>query len=71
MDQNQLADRIFNNGVFLLTITYYNQRVNLYAVDKEFFEVYYDADQNEIVKLNEVIGEDLNKYLNRIEVGRI
>lgn len=68
MDINQLANRITNFGQFIETIEYYNRRVNLYAVDNDYYELYYNQESNEIERVNLVSEQDLSKYLNRIKL---
>lgn len=70
MNDSQLAQRIFDNGSFIVTIEYYNQKINLYAVDEDFYEIYYDPKSNEIVKINLAMGVDMDKYVNKIDIGR-
>lgn len=68
MDLNQLANRITNFGQFVEAIEYYNRRINLYAVDNVYYEVYYNQETNDIEKINQVTEQDLTKYLNRIKL---
>lgn len=68
MDLNQLAHRVTNFGQFIASIEYYNRRINLYAVDSDFYEVYYNQETNEIEKVSYAADYDLNKYLNRIKL---
>jgi hypothetical protein len=68
MDLNHLANRITNFGQYIETIEYYNRRINLYSVDSDYYEVYYNQETNEIEKINLVTDQDLTKYLNRIKV---
>lgn len=68
MDLHKIASRIFNYGQFIESIEYYNRRVNLYSIDSDFYEVYYNQDSSEIEKINQVTEHDLNKYVNRIKL---
>lgn len=68
MDVNQLANRITNFDQFVEMIEYYNRRINLYSVDSDYYEVYYNQETNKIEKINLVLEQDLTKYLNRIKI---
>lgn len=70
MDNDELAKRIFESGEYLITIEYYNQKINLYAVDEDFYEIYYDSKSNEVVEINLAMGNDMDKYVNKIDIGR-
>lgn len=66
MDLNKLASRVFTYGRFIAVIEYYNRRIALYSVDKDFYEVYYDAEENQVEKISEASEQDLTKFLTRI-----
>lgn len=65
---NEDAERIWEEGEFLITIEYYAFKINLYSVGKEFWEIYYHPIKNTIEKINKATVEDMNKYLNRIKL---
>ncbi|HZX74282.1 MAG TPA: hypothetical protein VFE57_07675 [Cyclobacteriaceae bacterium] len=60
-------DRLFLEGVYIMSIEYYRHKVNLYSLDSSFVEVYYDDDLNKIVKVHRSEADDLNKFLSRID----
>lgn len=66
MDRNKLANKIMSYGHFIEIIEYYNRRVALYAIDKDFYEVYYATEENQIEKISQASDQALAKFLNRI-----
>ncbi|HEV8512212.1 MAG TPA: hypothetical protein VGQ59_03015 [Cyclobacteriaceae bacterium] len=68
---NELAERIWKYGTYLVTIEYYAHKVNLYTVDAEFYEIHYNNVDNEIEKINLATEDDLKKYLSRIELEKL
>lgn len=68
MNLHTLANRISHHGQFIEAIDYYNQRIILYAVGSELYEVYYNSSDNGIEKIKPVQERDLTKFLNRIKL---
>ena len=68
---NEEAQRIWDSGKYLISIKYYNYRISLYSVGKEFFEIFYDPESNAIEKINMANEDDLKKFLNRININSI
>jgi hypothetical protein len=66
---NEDAQRIWDNGNHLISIKYYNYRISLYSVGKEFFEIFYNPESNTIEKINLATEDDLKKFLNRITIN--
>ena len=66
---NEIAKRLFNDGTYLVTIEYYGHNVNLYSMDGDYYEVYYNKIDNSIEKVNLATEEVLKKYLNRIDLN--
>jgi len=63
-EENQFKT-IWNMGVHLDSIKTSSENIVLYALDKFFVEVYYDASTNSITECMSFIeGERLNKYSN-------
>ena len=61
-DQEQYR-LVFNEGTFIDSKIYGNQRFALYALDMFFVEVEYDNERNKIINQTAfVTGEILNKY---------
>ena len=60
--------RIWDDGNHVMSIQYYNNKISLYSVGLEFFEVIYNPNSNEIEKIKPVDSEDLKKFLNRIKI---
>jgi hypothetical protein len=65
------ASNIWEHGQFLLSIEYYGFRVNLYSVGKEYYEVFYNPDTNEIEKIDRTSAIELEKFLNRIDLSTL
>jgi hypothetical protein len=66
LEQPQQYETVLNGlGVYLDNYINGKQRYNLYAIDKFFVEVEYDAEKNEIKGLRAFkAGELLDKYSN-------
>lgn len=61
------AKILWENGKFVESInSYYNYRINLYALHNKFVEVYYHKGEEAIVKITMASERDLKKYLLRI-----
>ena len=48
---NERAELLWSRGKFLVTVNYYNQKVNLYSMDGKYFELWYDVSGNQIEKI--------------------
>jgi hypothetical protein len=66
---NELAERVWKEGTYQITIEYYGYRVSLYSVNADFYEVFYNSTENKIEKINLATEDDLKKYLNRIKLN--
>lgn len=44
VDTHGKANLIWENGEFLITISYYRQKVNLYALEGFYAEIFYSRD---------------------------
>lgn len=66
---NKEAQRIWDDGHFVMAIEYYGFKISLYSVGHEFYEVYYHPDLNRIEEIRKATKADLAKYLNRIELS--
>lgn len=65
---NDKAKWVWENGIYLETMVHGTFKVNLYAVGKEFIEVYLDDATNEVDKIALAEAGDVNKYLDKIEL---
>jgi len=64
LDKEQQYDVTFNQGAFIEYQLELNRRFALYAVDKFFVEIEYDAEENKILKLLSFIqGPLLDRYI--------
>ncbi|HEV8513167.1 MAG TPA: hypothetical protein VGQ59_07810 [Cyclobacteriaceae bacterium] len=68
---NEEAEFIWTHGKYLISIEYYAFKINLYSVKKNFYEIFYHPNTNEITKINRASFIDLEKYLNRIELEKL
>jgi hypothetical protein len=66
LDQQSKYDEVLNlSGLYLDNYINGNQRFNLYAIDKFFVEVEYNAETNRLVKIKGfTTGKLLDKYTN-------
>lgn len=65
---NDKAKWVWENGIYLETMAHGTFKINLYAVGKDFIEVYLDAATNEVDKIALAEASDVNKYLDKIEL---
>ncbi|HCW06658.1 MAG TPA: hypothetical protein DGG95_04750 [Cytophagales bacterium] len=66
---DEVAERIWNNGCFLIAIDYYGYKISLYSLGTDFYEIFYNPRTNEIEKISLATEDDLKKYLNRISIS--
>jgi len=60
---------VFDIGVFLDNYVSVKERINCYAIDKFFVEVYYDSKKNAIVDIQSFkCGDSLNKYSTKFKL---
>ena len=70
-DNSSLEDKakfVWENALFIESILHYNQRINLYSLNKEFIEVYYQPFTNDIVRISFATEQDLKKYISAIKL---
>jgi hypothetical protein len=71
----QKAKMIWDNGMYLETISYYSHLVNIYALNRimnyYYAEVYFDPVENSIVKIQLIDEIDLNKFIVGIDIKDI
>ena len=48
---NERANLLWSKGKFLTTLTYYKRKVNLYIMDDEHYEAWYDVAGNLVEKI--------------------
>jgi hypothetical protein len=61
---------INEQGEYIISIEYYRNKLNLYALPGFYAEIYYDPDINRIIKIESITDiRGLNKYLPFVEVG--
>jgi hypothetical protein len=60
---------LWDVGVFLDSIDYYNQRVCIYCLFNFFVEVYYSLEDNKIESLQVVGPDELKKFLGQIKIS--
>src|SRR5688572_12244635 len=66
-----LNDRVYilmEKGNFLESFAYHNYYILLYSLGTHFIELFYDKSTSQIVWILEANENDLNKYLNQIEL---
>jgi hypothetical protein len=67
-DEEQF-NAVWNNGNHIDTFIDANIKINLYAINDFFVEIYYDAALNKIIdKKHFKHGELLDKYINRLNL---
>ncbi len=57
---------IYEYGDFLISIEYYDHRVQLYSLNNQFIELFQNIDTRQIDKIEVVTYNALDKYLSRI-----
>jgi len=62
---------LLKEGIYLITIEHHGFSVSLYSLVSEFYEVFYNPTDYRIEKIVQASEEDLNKYLNRIELMKL
>jgi hypothetical protein len=67
---NDKAKWVWEHGIYLETTVHGTFKVNLYAVGKDFIEVYLDDASNEVEKIALAEAADVNKYLDQIELPK-
>ena len=61
---------VFTIGTFLSNRVYYNYKINLYALDKNYVEVFYSPNDNFIEKISFITREEVLKfYLSKININ--
>ena len=69
LPEEEQFNAVWNNGTHVDTFIDGNIKINLYAINNFFVEIYYNAVLNNIVdKKHFKQGELLDKYLNRINL---
>ncbi len=64
---DQRANYIWTHGTFIDSRTYYNQRINLYGVNGQYFEVWYNPTDNKIEDVKWLTDEKrIELYLAKI-----
>jgi len=65
LSDNDKYFAIWNLGTHLDSVIINDERIVIYAIEKFFVKVYYDADSNTIVKIRSFkSGHNLDKYSN-------
>ena len=68
-DLNTRADLLWADGKILNTIDYYGYKVQLYSLYSFFVQLYYDSRENKIEKIECVTEDDLDKFINQINLS--
>ena len=58
-------------GEFLMSIEYYDYRINLYSLNGEFIELFQNIDSRQIERIQVASYNGLDKYLSRILLGTL
>lgn len=66
---NENAQKIWDKGSYLMSIRYRRHRISLYALGKEFYEIFYNPYSQEVDWINIADENDMIKYLNRIKLS--
>ena len=72
LDMNKKADTVWNHAAYLTWRAYEKGKVNLYALEDFYVEIYYDEEFNcleDIRSFKSVVC--LDPYLNEIELGKL
>jgi hypothetical protein len=66
LSEDEQFNAVWNDGTYIDTFIHGNIKINLYAINNFFVEIYYDAVLNKIIdKKHFKHGELLDKYLCR------
>ena len=64
LSEDEKCNAVWHNGIHIDTFVNRNIKINLYAINDFFVEIYYDADLNKIIdKKHFKQGHLLDKYL--------
>jgi hypothetical protein len=63
------AQRLWDRGNYLMSIRYRKYRISLYALGKDFYEIFYNPYSQEVEWINLADENDMIKYLNRIQLS--
>jgi hypothetical protein len=68
----ELKERIIEEFASpIISIEYYDHRVDLFSLNTLFIERYLNIDSGKVDKIAEASYHDLDKYLSRIVIGRL
>jgi hypothetical protein len=62
---------VYDFGEFLMSIEYYDYRINLYSLNGQFIEIFQNIETRQIERIQGVSYKGIDKYLSRIIVGSL
>jgi hypothetical protein len=65
-----LASMVYQRGIFVKAVVWFNHTVCLYSLHAQFIEVWYDGDDNEITQINLATLDSLDKFLSDIQLPK-
>jgi len=68
MYMDETVKELWRSGTYVTTIKHDGFKVRLFALNGEFYEVYYNLIEYKIIKVVQAAKDDLDKYLNKIKV---
>lgn len=70
LPDNEKADTVWENGVFLLNRVVEGNAINLYSLNDFYVEIWYDQPNNKIIKIRSFKSTNpLDPYLDDISLG--
>lgn len=68
LDLRERENLVLTKGQHLVTIDFYGAAVKLYYYNMDFVELYFHPVNRKLMRVSMASGEELNKYLRRIEI---
>ena len=68
LSKNERATLTWQQAEYVMAREYYNQRIQLYAFEDFFVEVWYHPGINRIMKIEAIDVAGLDPYLNRVNL---
>lgn len=65
------ADLVNDLGILVLSIEYYDYRIDLFSIDGIYVEQYGNIEARQIEKITLAAYRDLDKYLSRIMIASL
>lgn len=68
MSKQDLTDWLIDHGRYILTIRQGLYKINLYAVNGEYWEIFFNVELNKITRVGKVTAHGMNKFIGLIKL---